>query len=163
MVAGLVVVLHVASVFWLVAGILGRDVAFHQARRAGDLASLSGIAQVATVFDLRMVRPGGLAVLLTGLAAAAMRGWPILGFLQGGASNWMLAALLVYLTLIPVIVLVFVPRLAVYEKALEQAHAAGVVTPELKAALADPVVARARVYELVVTSVILVLMVLKPF
>jgi hypothetical protein len=101
-----------------------------------------------------MVRPGGLAVLLSGLAAAAMRGWPILGFLQGGASNWVLAALLVYLTLIPVIVLVFVPGLAAYEKALEQAHAAGAITPALKAALADPVVARARVYELWISVIL---------
>jgi hypothetical protein len=92
-----------------------------------------------------------------------MRGWPILGFLQGGSVNWVLAALLVYLSIIPVIVFVFLPRGRVFHQALEAARPLGRVTPELRAALHDPWVHAARTYEIVMIVLLTVLMVLKPF
>jgi hypothetical protein len=109
------------------------------------------------------VRPATFIVLLTGLIAAWQRGWPILGFLQGGAENWVLAALLVYLSIVPVIVFVFLPRGHIYRRALETATALGAMTPELRAAINDPFVRAARAYEILMVAVLVLLMVAKPF
>ena len=71
--------------------------------------------------------------------------------------------MLIYLSIIPVIPLVFLPRGRVFAAALADATAAGVVTPELSAAFRDPVVFAAHVYELAVIVGIFVLMITKPF
>jgi len=64
--------------FWLVAGVVGRDTCWAQAARADDLTSLRALAALARIFERAMVRPATFTVLLTGLVAAWMRGWPIL-------------------------------------------------------------------------------------
>jgi hypothetical protein len=163
MLPGLAVVIHVLMVFWLVAGVLGRDLIYRQAARATDLARLRHYVELGGIFELRMVRPATSAVLIAGLIAAWARGWPILGFLQGGAVNWVLTAILIYLTIIPVIVFVFVPRGKVFRAALDEAIELGRVTPRLTAALKDPAVEAARGYELLMIVAILVLMITKPF
>jgi hypothetical protein len=114
MLAGIAVVVHVLFVFWLVAGVVGRDVCYRQAERATDLSALRTMVGLGSRFELTMVRPATFAVLVAGLIAAWARGWPILGFLQGAAPNWVLAALLIYLSIIPVIVFVFIPRGRIY-------------------------------------------------
>ena len=159
----LIVTFHVLTVFWLVAGIIGRDVCGRQAARASDLASLRTLAGLGSLFERTMVRPATFIVLLTGLWAAWLRGWPILGSLQGGGTNWVLVALLVYLSVIPVIIFVFIPRGRVYQRALEDAHVKGEITPALRAALLDPAVAAARTYELVMVATLVWLMVARPF
>lgn len=163
MLAALAVVVHVFMVFWLVAGILGRDVVYRQAARATDLARLRHYVELGSVFELRMVRPATSAVLIAGLIAAWARGWPILGFLQGGTVNWVLAAILIYLSIVPVIVFVFVPRGKVFRAALDEAIELNQVTPKLTAALHDPAVEAARRYELGMIAVITFLMVARPF
>ena len=159
----LAVVVHVLPVFWLVAGIIGRDTCWAQAARTDDLAALRAMAKLAGIFDRAMVRPATFVVLVTGLAVAPLRGWPILGFLQGGSVNWVLTALLVYLSAIPLIFLVFLPKGRVYRRALEEANASGVVTPALRAAINDPLVGAARGYEFVMIAVLTWLMIAKPF
>jgi len=161
--ASLVVVAHVLSVFWLVGGVIGRDTCWGRAAHADELGSLETIAGLAAVFDRVMVRPATFVVLLTGLGAAWSRGWPILGLFQGGTANWVLAALLVYLSIIPVIVFVFLPRGLAYRKALEEAKARGTVTPELRATIRDPAVGAARGYEMAMITVLAWLMIAKPF
>ena len=59
--------------------------------------------------------------------------------------------------------LVFVPRRRVFERALTEAGEQGAVTAALAGALRDPVVAAARLLELVVVAAILTLRVVKPF
>jgi hypothetical protein len=59
--------------------------------------------------------------------------------------------------------LVFLPRARVFEIALEEAAAEGVVTDRLRAAFRDPVVFAAHVYELAAVMVVFVLMIAKPF
>jgi hypothetical protein len=110
-----------------------------------------------------MVIPGSSAVFLLGLATAWLQGWPMLGFLQGANSNWLLVAILLFLTLIPIIAFVFVPRGRIFDQALEKALAQEQVTPELSAAFADRPLYVAHVYELVIMAVIITLMVTKPF
>jgi uncharacterized membrane protein len=159
----LTVVAHVLTVFWLVAGIVGRDMCWRQAGRTHDLAALQTLAKLAGIFDRGFVRPATFVVLLTGLVAAWAQGWPILGFLQGGAENWVLAALLIYLSTVPLIFLIFLPKGRIYRKALEEATATGAVTPALRAAINDPLVGFARAYEVVAIGVLALLMIAKPF
>src|SRR5688500_4780483 len=88
-----VVFLHVLAVFWLVTGILGRGVALRHAESAAVLTNLRAFATLASAFELAMVRPGSLLVLLSGLVAAWLRGWPILGPLQGSPIRWVFTSL----------------------------------------------------------------------
>ena len=163
MLVTLLVVLHVLSAFMLVAGSVGRNLTWLHTIRSRDLATVRSYSELGDAFDTFLVRPGSLLVLLTGLTAAHFRGWPILGFLQGGGSNWVLAALALYLTFIPLIALVFVPRWKVRRRALADATAKGAITPELTAALNDPAVNAGRLYEMAATIGFVWLMIAKPF
>ena len=80
-----------------------------------------------------------------------------------GRVWWLPVALLLFLSILPLVPLVFLPRGTVFEAALEDARERGEVTPELRTAFRDPAVAFARRYEVVVVAVVLALMVLKPF
>ena len=151
------VLLHVATAFWFVAGLAGRDVSMTRASRTADMASVQAITGVAAVFDRFFVIPGSIAVLVAGLIAM------VATHLTLGDQTWLLVALILFLTMIPLVPLVFVPRRKVFEAALREAVAAGRVTPELRAAFADPVVNGARWFERIVVAVIIVLMVTKPF
>jgi uncharacterized membrane protein len=151
------VLLHVATAFWFVAGLAGRDVSMARAARATDIASVQAITGVAGVFDRFFVIPGSMAVLVAGLIAMLATD------LSLGDQTWLLAALILFLSIIPWVPLVFVPRGKVFEAALGAAVEAGQVTPDLRAAFADPAVATARWYERIVVAVIVVLMVTKPF
>ncbi len=157
------VAVHVWSVFWLVAGLVGRDASYWQAARASELSPLRTLAGMGGHFDRTMVRPATFVVLITGLISAQVRGWPIFGFLQGGGINWVLAALLVYLSSIPLIFLVFLPKGRVYRAELAAADERGEVTPALRASLRDPLVGAARGYELAMVAALAWLMIAKPF
>lgn len=151
------VLLHVATAFWFVAGLAGRDVSMTRAARATDIASVQALTGAAGVFDRFFVIPGSIAVLVAGLIAM------IATDLSLGEQTWLLVALILFLTIIPLVPLVFLPRGKVFESALEASVAAGEVTPALRAAFADRAVAGARWYERIVVAVIIVLMVTKPF
>src|SRR5437867_4334962 len=107
MIPSLMVVVHVLTVLWLVAGVVGRDTCWMHAARAEDLSALRALARLAVTFDRAMVRPATFVVLLTGVGAAHLRGFPLLGFLQGGSVNWVLAALALYLSTVPSIFVIF--------------------------------------------------------
>ncbi|HEV8189942.1 MAG TPA: hypothetical protein VGP82_00410, partial [Ktedonobacterales bacterium] len=66
-------------------------------------------------------------------------------------------------SVIALVPLVFIPRGKVFGAALEEASAQGVVTSELQAAFADPVVRAAHIYELTAVGVVVALMVTRPF
>src|SRR5262245_49336278 len=151
------VLLHVATAFWFVAGLAGRDVSMTRAARATDMASIRALTGVAGVFDRFFVIPGSMAVLVAGLIAM------VATHLGLGEQTWLLVALILFLTIIPLVPLVFVPRGKVFEAALADSVAVGEVTPGLRTAFADRAVAGARWYERIVVAVIIVLMVTKPF
>ena len=151
------VLLHVATAFWFVAGLAGRDVSMTRARRATDLTSIDALAATAGVFDRFFVVPGSFAVLIAGLIAM------VATHLSLGDQTWLLVALILFLSSVPLVPLVFLPRGKVFDAALEEANGAGEVTPALRAALADRAVWAARWYERIVVAVIIVLMVTKPF
>jgi uncharacterized membrane protein len=155
--------LHIASSFLLVTGLLGRELTRMQAARTADIQIFSAFTQLAGRFESLLVIPGSFLVLLFGMLIGWMRGWPLLGFLTGSSSNWLLVSLLLYLGMIPLIVFVFLPRGKVFEARLADAQARGQVTPELLASLHDPAVRRAHIAEAAGLVIITYLMVMKPF
>src|SRR6478672_7834725 len=151
------VLLHVATAFWFVAGLAGRDVSITRAARATDIASVQALIGAADVFDRFFVIPGSIAVLVAGLIAMAAT------HLRLADETWLLVALILLLSIIPLVPLVFLPRGKVFEAALGDAVTVGEVTPALRAAFADRAVAGARWYERIVIAVVIILMVTKPF
>lgn len=162
-IATLLKLLHVLAAFWFVAGLLGRWFTLAIAARTQDIKTVNGLGQLSARFENRMVIPGSFVVFAVGLVTAWAQGWSLLGFLEGGRSNWLLVSLVLYLSLIPIIPLIFLPRGKRFARALEDANIQGRVTPPLTAAFHDPIVYAAHVYELVAVALIIILMVTKPF
>ncbi len=155
--------LHILAALWLVSGLLGRGITLRQASQTQDIHTTDALVQLGGSFERRMVIPGSMIVFLLGLLTAWVQGWPMFGFLQGSSINWVLVSILLYLTLFPLISLVFLPRGKLFEAALQEALAQGQVTPRLTAAFNDRVVAAAHIYELAAVTAIVYLMVVKPF
>jgi hypothetical protein len=154
-----VVLGHVLSAFWMVAGLAGRDVSLSKARRADDVRDVATIADVAGRFDGLFVIPGSMAVLVLGLASVWAEGLNI----TTSGNRWALAALVLYLSIMPFVPLVFVPKGKIFEAALQDGVAQGQITPALKVALRDPLTRVARTYEWIAIALVVILMVVKPF
>ena len=155
--------LHILSSFWFMSGLLGRWLAYAQATRASNIQTAGTLLRLSDRFERLMVMPGSSVVLGLGLLTAWLQGQPLLGFLQGARTNWLLVSLVLFIGIIPIVVLVLIPRRKQRHAALDQALAVGALTPELQAALADRAVIRARMAELMITVAVLMLMILKPF
>ena len=156
--ATFVVFLHVVTAFFLVAGLIGRGIVLGRARRSTDLQEINVLLPVADRFE-KIVIPSSGAILVLGLLAMWAQDRPL--FTDGG--YWLLASLVLYLSLIPLVPLIFLPRGRVFAAALDGARQRGSVTSELTAAFHDPWVAFARTYEMVVIAIVIALMILKPF
>jgi Predicted integral membrane protein (DUF2269) len=154
-----VVLLHVATAFWFVAGILGRNITMARARTATDIRLLDELVTLSGRFERTMVIPGSFAVVVLGLLAAWALGQP----LAGNDNWWLLTSLILFLVIGALVPIVFLPHGKVFEFALADARAKGEVTPELRGALRDSAVRNARAAELVSLAVIIALMVTKPF
>jgi hypothetical protein len=156
---------HALAAFALVAGLVGRWVLLSRAegaareQRLGDVTTL---VSAATVFE-RTVIISSLIVIALGLLTAWSYGYPLLGFLQGGTTNWLLAAFVLSMTLFALVPAVFVPKGKVFDAAMSESTSIGRPSANLIAAFGDPVLRAAHVYELGVIAVVLVLMILKPF
>jgi uncharacterized membrane protein len=151
--------LHIASAFWFVAGLVGRDVVLARARDASDIGRVQTLVAAAEPFERLMVVPGSMAVLAFGVFAWWAEHLP----LWGSGTRWVTVSLVLFATTIPLVPLVFLKRGKVFGQAFGSAVREGRVTPELSAALRDPAVAAARRYEKAVVALVLVLMVTKPF
>jgi hypothetical protein len=161
-IGGLVVLAHALAGVLFFAGLIGRWIALDQATRSDDIGDVQATLRVSARFE-RMVIVGSMVVFILGIAAAIARGLPFLGPLQGASVNWVFVSLVLFLSIIPLVPLVFLPRGRVFEAALESASAAGQVTSELRTAFHDPVVRAAHIYELGVVTIVLVFMLTKPF
>jgi hypothetical protein len=155
-------VAHALVGIWFLAGLLGRWMTLAQAARATDIGSLRTLLQLGARFE-RIVITGSIAVFALGISTAIVQGQPFLGPLQGASSNWLFVSVVLFLSVLPLVPLVFLPRGKVFEAALAEATSRGVITDELRTAFRDPVVFAAHVYELGAMIVITVLMVAKPF
>ena len=157
------VLLHVISTFALVAGLIGREATRAYARRQDQIDLFANLVGLSGWFENKLVIPGSNLVLVFGLLAAWTRGWPLLGALQGSPINWVLVSLLLFLTFIPLVIFVFLPRGKVFEQKLAAARSQGKITPELRASMDDRVVQIAHIYEAVAVVAIIYLMLMKPF
>lgn len=156
--------LHVLTGFWFISGLVGRDVTYWQAAKAADPHAVNSLLKVSDFFERWAVISGSVAVLAFGLLTAWLQKWPMLGFLQGTHSNWLLVSLILFIGTFAVIPpLRLIPRRNQRAQALEEALAQGRMTAELNAALKDKVVITFRVAELIVMVLIIILMVTKPF
>ena len=154
--------IHVASVIWMFAGLLGRFYALGAGSRATDIRLTGAFVDLGGRFEKTMVIPGSSVVLISGIVTALVGGFPLLGPVQNGPA-WIFVSLLLFAASLALVPTVFLPRGRIFGAALENATARGEVTPGLKAAFADPVVVRSHWGELVGFGLIFVLMVLKPF
>jgi hypothetical protein len=155
--------LHVITGFWMTSGLVGRGVAQLRAEHTTEIRSLQLLVELIGRFDGLMVIPGSTAVFLLGLVTAWVEGLPILGFLQGARTNWLLASFVLFLGILVAVPTVFLPRGKLFGAAFDEAVATGNVTDRVSRALRDPVVRIAHVYEVVAILVIVWLMVAKPF
>ncbi|HEV8192702.1 MAG TPA: DUF2269 family protein [Ktedonobacterales bacterium] len=159
----ILIVLHVLAAFALVGGIIGRNVVLWQAARASDVHATGALVGVSGMFERLMIIPGSFAVLAFGLLAAWARGIPLLGFIEGASTNWLLISLVLYLSLMALVPTVFIPHGKAFDASLQQALAKGEITSDLRTAFANRTVTAARTYELIAASIIIVLMVARPF
>jgi uncharacterized membrane protein len=160
-VAALLKLVHTGIAIAFVAGLIGRTIAFRHARRATSLDAVAALEELSQRFDALLVIPGSLLVLPSGIWAAVQGGWHFLT--PGGHPTWVLASLVLVLTPVPFIPTVLLPARERRRRALEDARAAGRLTPELHEALNQGAVDRVRVLELAVVATVLGLMILKPF
>jgi hypothetical protein len=154
---------HVLIAFWFIGGLVGRTVVLRQAAAATDVRTVDTLVDLAGRFERWMIQPGSLVVLAAGVLTAWMQGRPLLGFIQGASGNWLLLTLVLYLSIVPLIIWVFVPRGRRFAQALGEARALGTVTLDLRDAFGDRVVAAAHAYEWLILVVIVALMITKPF
>jgi hypothetical protein len=157
--------IHALAGVLLVGGLLGRWVALahaERAARAADLVAVTALLGAASVFEWIVIR-SSVAVLVLGVLTAWAGGYPLLLSPGGGGGAWLPVSLLLFLSTIPLVPLVFLPRGRVFGAALEEARALGRVTPALVVAFGDPVARTAHLYEFAVVVVVLVLMFAKPF
>jgi hypothetical protein len=154
--------IHELAAFWFIAGIIGRQLVRHLARRSDHVERFALLSQVAGRFESLMVIPGNLLVILFGVLPAWRGGWPIFGFLQGADANWLLLSNVILLAGFFLVPLVYLPRGKRFGQALQEALAAGKMTPQLTAVLDDPVVKWAHRGEYAGLLLIIALMVFKP-
>lgn len=157
-----IVVIHALLGVLFMVGLVGRWIVLGLAERAQDVVSMRTLATAAGPFERLVIMVPGL-VLVFGLIAAYLEGRSVLGPLTGGSVDWLFVSLILYLTPLPLVPLVFLPRGRVFESAMSNAEREGRVTPELQTAWRDPVVRAAHLYELGAITLVLVLMLSKPF
>jgi hypothetical protein len=154
--------LHVFSAIAVITGIAGRNLTMGQVPRSATIIEVRTLARLAGVFDIWLVRPFSILVLVLGLITAWRGNWPIFGFIEGADQDWLLASLIIYATVIALVPLVFFPRGKLFDEALHSSPE-GAVTPALVAAVKDPAIFAAHAYEVGAAAVIVFLMVTKPF
>ena len=126
---------HLITAFALIAGLIARNITFRLAQRATALPALAALLSASLALERWLVIPGSMLVLASGGLSAWLGHWAFLS--SSGQPTWLLGALIVYLSLIPLIGAVLAPRRAKREQALTTAVAANQITPELTATLND--------------------------
>ena len=106
---------------------------------------------------------GGISLTVLGLGAALTLGRPLFGPLQGNSPDWLFASNILMLPILGFLVAVYPRAGRRIQGALEEADARDTLTPELATAWADPWLRFARTYEFVAVTVVLGLMIEKPF
>jgi hypothetical protein len=155
-------VIHALLGVLFIAGLVGRWITLGAAARASVMRDVRTLLDLSSRFE-RIVIVTSSLVLVFGVATAIAQGRPFLGPIQGAPVDWLFVSLVLYLSAIPLVPLVFLPRGRLFGAELDAATEKDEVTFGLRTAFADPVVRAAHIYELVVVGTVLVLMIWKPF
>lgn len=124
---------------------------------------IASLTRTAIRMDRVLVIPFSILMVLAGIVLAVMLKWPIFGFLQGAAQNWLLVSNLLLIALMVMIGMIFIPHNKKVDTYLQTALAEGRVTSDLHAALNEIKNRWAHHAEEVIILLIAALMVLKPF
>jgi len=160
---GVIKLLHIIAAIVFVGGLFGRQLIRAYAKNMDDVRDFAVLSHAAGRIENFMVIPGNLAVILLGVILALMSGYPIFGFLQGAAQNWLLVSNILLVLGILAVPLVFVPRGKKFDLVLKNALAQERMMPELRAALDDKLIRLLHTLEIIMVILVVVLMVLKPF
>lgn len=152
---------HVVTAMWFICGLVGRALLIYQASRVTDIKIVAALVNMRHRLDIWMVIPGSLAVLGFGLMTAWLQHWPVLG--NGVSINWLLVSTMLYASVFPLIKFVFIPRGKIFGAAVEEALVQNQITPALTAAFHNRAVAWSHFYGYEATTLIIILMVTKPF
>ena len=151
---------HILCAIAFLAGLIGRGMVRLRIPHVTSIQTLEEVIVLVGRFDDLLVIRGSQLTLVSGLLVWWAGSWPPI---VGGHPSWVLVSTVLFLSLLPLVFLVFVPRGKVFGKVCAEALAQQRITPELRAALADPAVRYATIYETAATTSTLCLMVLKPF
>lgn len=151
---------HVVCVLAFVSGLIGRTLVRLRIPGITTIQTLQELMALVGHFDEWLVIRGSQATLVSGLLLGWVGGWP---YIVANHPTWIFLSLLLFLSLLPLVFLVFIPRGKAFGKVFQVAVAEQRITPELRAALADPAVRAATIYEFILAGVVLYLMILKPF
>jgi hypothetical protein len=97
---------NILAVAITIGGMFARQLVRGVARRSDDLNTDATLTHAAIRIDRALVIPWSNFFLIAGIILAAMAKWPIFGFLQGAAQNWLLVSnflMIIMLALIPAI------------------------------------------------------------
>ncbi len=150
--------LHVLASFAFVAGLIGRGFALRQTKHSEKLDAVTAALAIAERLDQLLVIPGSFVLLLSGLLTMWSEQLPL--FARG--YYWLSISLGIVLLNFALVPTVFLPKRKRLRAALARARAQDALTPELAAALDDPLLALVRRLESVGLVVVVVLMVVKP-
>jgi hypothetical protein len=151
---------HLVCAIALLAGLIGRGLVRRRLPQVASIPVLQEDMVLVGRFDEWLVVRGSLLTLVTGVLLGIVGQWP---YLVAGHPTWLFVSLLLFLSQIPLVVFVFVPRGKAFGKVYAAALQEQQITPLLRAALADPAVCAATIYESLSVAIILALMVFKPF
>jgi uncharacterized membrane protein len=155
--------LHILSAIAFAGGIFSRQIVRMYAKRTDDVVRFATLNEAALDVENWLVKPGSFVILALGVALAWRGGIPMFGVLQGQSQNWLLVSNILFVVGMLLVPTVFIPRGRRFRPLLDAALAQRRMTPELKAALDDPVVNAAHTYEIVMLLAIVALMTLKSF
>lgn len=156
----LVKVLHLLAVTAVITGVVGRALIRARLVRLDDIHIVREFVDLEGHFDQWLVVRGSMVTLLTGLLLTWLGHWPLI---NAGGPSWTLVGAVLFLTTIPLVIWVYLPRGKVFRTAFQEALAQKRVTVELRAAFSDQVIRASYLYEYIMFSVVLTLMVIKPF
>ncbi len=157
---GLVKVLHLLAVTAVIAGVVGRALIRARLVRLDDIHLVREFVGLEGHFDQWLVIYGFNATGLSGLLLTWLGHWPLL---NAGVPTWTLVGAVLFLSTIPLVIWVYVPRGKVFGKVFQEALAQKRVTVELREAFSNQVIRASWLYEYIMFPVVLTLMVLKPF
>jgi uncharacterized membrane protein len=154
---------HILAITITIGGMFARQLVRVNAKKTDEINVTASLTQAALRIDRLMVIPWSGLMIIFGVVLALIQNWPIFGFLQGAAQNWLFVSNVLLILMQIAIFNVFLPHNKKVAVILESALAEGSVTPELSAILDDKVNKLAHHVEEIVIILIAALMVLKPF